>query len=392
MKNITVKLFALLAACAFFYSCDEDEPDTPPVVNQTVTISEHITQPTQWIAGNTYLINGTIDVSSTLIIQPGTIVKFSQGSYLSVARENYTYGTITALGTAEKPIIFTSSNPTPTHGDYGGITFYDGAQNCKFEFCTFQYGGTDEGYGMIYILETDVWFKNCTFKNSKYEAIALDHEGLFSAFENNTISDNGTHPITVLPENVHTIGLGNVISAAPGKGILIKDYEEFIKSGSFTWHAQTVPYYVMGDLHLGSSSLTQLTIEAGAVLCFYQNGAISVGYEDSEYGKLIVNGTSEKHVIFTTANPNPQKGDWYGLGFYTNSSGSTLNYCEILYAGYNEDYGAFSLYDINANSVTLSNSRIGYSASHAIVADEEGMIDYSTVSFDNNVGEDYHVR
>lgn len=392
MKNITVKLFALLAACTLFYNCDKDDPDVPPVVSQSDTIKNHITQPTEWTTGNTYVINGNINISSTLIIQPGTTIKFIQGSYLSVPAEDNTYGTITAIGTAEKPIIFTSSNPTPTPGDYGGLVFYKGAQNCKFEFCSFQYGGMDDYYGMIHIEETSVWFNNCIFKNSKYSALALKHEGAFSSFENNTISDNGGHAITLLPNSVHTIGAGNLFTAAAGKGILVEGDEDFDVPGNFTWRALSIPYYIMGDMQIGSSSMTQLTIEAGAVLCFYQNGALSVGYEDSEYGRLIVNGTSDKHVIFTTANPSPQKGDWYGLGFYTNSSGCSLNYCEVLYGGYDEYYGAFSLNDINANSVTLSNSRIGYSASHGIVADAEDMIDYSTVSFDNNVGDDYHVR
>ncbi len=64
-------------------------------------------------------------------------------------------------------------------------------------------------------------------------------------------------------------------------------------------------------------------------------------------GKLIVNGTAEAPVIFTSSKDDtyggdtngdgsatsPQKGDWQYITF-GNSSDNSLDYCKILYAGY----------------------------------------------------------
>lgn len=91
-----------------------------------------------------------------------------------------------------------------------------------------------------------------------------------------------------------------------------------------------------------------LTIEAGAIVKFDAQKGINVGT-----GKIIANGNSANPVIFTSSKDDnvygtdgnggdtngdgiatsPQKGDWAFITFGT-SSGNSLNYCKILYAGY----------------------------------------------------------
>ena len=63
-----------------------------------------------------------------------------------------------------------------------------------------------------------------------------------------------------------------------------------------------------------------------------------------------------------------------------------------MYAGSTTWNGAIYLNDCGMNTITISNSRIAYSASHAITYDSNSSVDISTITFDNNDGEDYHER
>jgi len=44
------------------------------------------------------------------------------------------------------------------------------------------------------------------------------------------------------------------------------------------------------------------------------------------------------------------------------------------------------------NTITISNSRIAYSAGHGITYDDNSSMDISTITFENNNGNNYHRR
>ena len=91
----------------------------------TDTISANITTNTTWTSDKTYLLNGIIYVTSgvTLTIQPGTVIRgnaaVSGGTALVITKN----ARINAAGTAEAPIVFTSSKDTGARqvGDWGGV-------------------------------------------------------------------------------------------------------------------------------------------------------------------------------------------------------------------------------------------------------------------------------
>jgi len=81
----------------------------------------------------------------TLTIEPGTTLRFKRNGLLAV--EHYggsepASGALYAVGTNEKPIIFTSAEPAPMAGDWLGISFggtpSDGS---RIAFATVQYAG-----------------------------------------------------------------------------------------------------------------------------------------------------------------------------------------------------------------------------------------------------------
>lgn len=138
MKKL--KLIALISLSLIFTGCFKDD-DTPIIIEEVtiinnnntgggepevcpiIAVSGFIDENTTWTSDNIYQLNQKVVVSSgvTLTINPGTIIKGSSGtgslaSALIVARG----GRINAQGTAEQPIIFTSSSDNITCGQTAG--------------------------------------------------------------------------------------------------------------------------------------------------------------------------------------------------------------------------------------------------------------------------------
>lgn len=131
-------LITLVASSLVFTSCFKDD-DTPIIIEETtiyindggddttecptVAVTGAITEDTTWTADNIYQLNQKVVVSEgvTLTIDPGTIVKGSAGtgslaSALIVARG----ATLNAQGTADQPIIFTSTSDDISCGETAG--------------------------------------------------------------------------------------------------------------------------------------------------------------------------------------------------------------------------------------------------------------------------------
>jgi hypothetical protein len=322
-----------------------------------------------------------------LTIDPGVVINMTTGSYIDFAYWDNEYVTLVAKGTKEKPIVFTSNSPSKKAGDWKSLSFYQGAINCELEYCEFEYGGSSESYGSIYIKETEVSFINCKISNSASYGILLEDDAKFTKFENNTLNNNTLYPINIYPNAVYSIGTDNVYDAS----IYIDNSENLTVSGDFTWLNQGVPYVISGLMRIGSVNGTTINISAGTVLKFTKGSAIDVSYWDSENAKLIVNGTASNPVLFTSNSPVPRKGDWNGIRFYNGVTGSKLSYCNIEYAGGNS-YGAVYLSDSGNNTVTIQNSKISNSSSYGISVDDKSSVDYSTVTFSNNDDIDYKVR
>lgn len=93
----------------------------PGATPQAVTISTDITSNTTWTADKEYTLQGFIYVTNcaTLTIQPGTVIKGDKGSKgaLIVTR----CAKIIADGTETEPIVFTTNDPNPSYGSWGGL-------------------------------------------------------------------------------------------------------------------------------------------------------------------------------------------------------------------------------------------------------------------------------
>ena len=99
------------------------------------------------VTGDLYIPPG-----STVSLEAGTILLFSGFSGLHVQ------GTLYAMGTAGRPVVFTSefdttvtgeSSVTPAPFDWNGIDVYESAVGTEFSHCTIRYSVYGIAYGTV---------------------------------------------------------------------------------------------------------------------------------------------------------------------------------------------------------------------------------------------------
>ena len=111
----------------------------------------------------------TVATTGTLNIEPGVTVLFGETRDITV------HGTLTALGTASDPILFTVETPTPTPGLWAGMIFEgtpDQHAVGRLAYATLEYGGYG-GSAMVSIQNADVFFNHCTLRYSSHDAIEI---------------------------------------------------------------------------------------------------------------------------------------------------------------------------------------------------------------------------
>jgi hypothetical protein len=285
-------------------------------------------------------------------------VKFLESGKIVVTGSN---STLTAIGTANSPIKFTSAQNVPSAGDWDYISFEsDASAASTLAHCILEYGG---GYastygGMLWLEDANISVENCTFTNSKVNGIVCDYNSYFSRFSNNTLTDNNSYDIEIYGNWAHTIGTGNIIN---GAGIYVRG--DTYDQTSEIWGLQTAPYTIDGTLYIQKDGGAELKIEAGNTIQFTSDGKIEVGNDG--YGTLIANGTEELPILFTSSSTQKQPGQWHYIDFYSGATNtSILNHCIIeAGGGYASYYGTVILENSN---ITITNTEIRLSEGYGI--------------------------
>ncbi len=346
---------------------------TVKVIFPDLIVSDDITQSVTWTSDRVYTINTEVSISnsSVLTIQPGTVIRFGANGSLVLG-----YGsnaTINAVGTADKPIIFTSSALLPAAGAWEGIFFYDKTlSNSVLTYCKILYAGQNTNYGAVNLLGCDITMTNCTIESSGSYGIYTtysDGKGGFVSYDNNTINKTAKYGIQMNAQKISKIGTGNVFTETKGIHI-IGDYRG---TTAETWKNLGTPYIITDEVDIDGS----LTIAAGTIFKFEANGSLEMGYYAST--TFVAEGTATAPVTFTSNAASPASGAWQGLVMWSNVQNNTkMNYCIIEYAGSSSTQGAL---DMNSSSsITLTNTIIRKSASYGITLDA----DAGFQAFNNN--------
>jgi hypothetical protein len=190
MKKISIILLLILTV-----SCNiELGSDTP---NQTLPtdniISGNITETMTLTSDREWILKGYVYVTneSTLIIEAGTVIKsdISEKGALCIERGSK----IQAIGTSDKPIIFTSGKPIGerTPGDWGGIVILGKARTNRMNEPIIEggigrlYGGDDDldNSGIMKYVRIE-YAGIASMPNSEINALTLAGVGSSTVIEN----------------------------------------------------------------------------------------------------------------------------------------------------------------------------------------------------------------
>ena len=334
--------------------------------NGKVTIHE---QTIPYVITQSYV---DIDDNAEVTIEPGVTIAMGEDSHISVGY--YSSAKLTAVGTEEKPITFTSNAKDKAAGDWDGIRFYEYAsKSSALKYCNIEYAGGD--YAPVYIYNTAISIENCTITNNSNYGVNANSESNFTSFTGNVIKDNELCPVRCSAAAAGAIAADNELDAL---GVEIYSYELTEK---VTWVNLKVPFTIKAS-YLEIDDGGSLTIEPGVTVQFAENTHISVGYYSE--GKLVAEGTAEEPIIFTSAMKDKYPGDWDNIRFYEYSSaGCILDHCKILYGG----DGGNSLYLYNcAGKVTVQNCEIAYSDGYGIYVNNASPTMSNNTYHDNKDG------
>ncbi len=325
--------------------------------------SSNITSDETWSAGdNPHIVTGPIHVynNATLTIKPGCLVKFDINAALYIGY--YSAATLNATGTSGSPITFTSNAVTPAPDDWQGIVFFDNTVDGStiLDHCTVEYGGNNVYIANINCSSASPAIQNCTIHHSSNYGIYCDINSA-PTLTNNTISNNGSFPISISCNNLDTNVTGNTGSGNTPNAIEVRDNNI---SSSHTWVKQDFYFNVTASLHVYNGAT--LTIPPGCLVKFNAGTALYIGYYSA--GTLNATGTNGNPITFTSNAATPAPGDWQGIVFFDNTvDGSTiLDHCTVEYGG-NNVYIA-NIYCSNA-SPTIKNCTIQHSSNYGIYCD-----------------------
>lgn len=404
MKNLSL----ILATCLFFWNCSSDD-SLDDITIQQITISTDINEDTilEDIIDDPkvadYLIRGYLDVRAVLTIDPGVVIAFGANSGLVIEGVGSATGTIRAVGTAQKPIVFTGLEKIP--GFWKGITVLANDVRNEINFCILEYAGSDDlvTYGSVGVkgglaLESITGFngslklKNTTIQSCLGYGFIVEQFAVLREFSSNSFQENEKAAVRIDADNAalmddNSIFIGN--NGIEGVEINASGSPTHRLTADATWSALSDgATYVIGQSFLAEA---RLTIEAGATLAFEANQTITFreDFSGNNDGILIANGSASENITFTAVEPEP--GYWQGLVIRSSSDLNSMNYCVVEFGGSDlvsglrgnvilDKDGAF-----NAPSLTISNSILRSSLGCGIAVDQfGGTLNAVDNTFENN--------
>jgi hypothetical protein len=311
----------------------------------------------------------TVAENGTLTIEPGAKLSFNADTYLWI------HGRLSAKGTAEAPIVFTSASKTPAAGDWTGIGFEGQTRaDTVLDHVIVEFAG-HKGTGSGAITIRGVGAKRIaitasTIRKNDQAGLHLDgDESSFAKLEGNTFEAN---PVSM---HLRADALGSV-GANNKLGTPVEVAGNVTKTQS--WPAVDVPIHVTESMKIGGEKTAAiLTLADKTTLKFTMSTYLEIGTGDG--GGLVA-----KTATFTSVNATPAAGDWVGLFFADKATGTSLDGCTISYAGRDESSGKGAItFSGKPGGVKIANTTFSSNKRAAIAHPEEGCADLAKAESGN---------
>jgi len=330
-----------LLASATVEGVTKEGQATLTVTEKSPTVhSTPITADETWRASdNPHLVRGQVtvnggDASATLTLEPGVLVRFDEDAALVVEK-----GALLAPGTQAQPILLAANQRVPTQGFWRGLKFATSAEDSLLEHVTLSdCGRTDaQGWGTcLDLLNTTLVARDVTVRNSGSRGVSFGYGGgLGAGSARLSVFGSKYHAMTLSADQVGALPLGVTFSGNGTDAIAV--FNSVTRSQ--TWPNLGVPYDLYGPSAgvLGNPSTpttpTTLTLSAGTVLRFSHDGFEVGSMSNGLPADLVVNGTEEAPVRFTSASRVPRPGDWRGVSLRNITSNTRISHAIIEYAG-----------------------------------------------------------
>ncbi|MDB5388504.1 MAG: repeat protein, partial [Planctomycetaceae bacterium] len=296
----------------------------------------------------TYFLAGTVTVpvGKSLTIGAGQIVKMN---YFGTT-DLIVAGTLNAVGTADHPIIVTSSRDdsvgndvenngptTGTAGDWGHLEFSNPITASNLDHFEVAYGGYGAP-GELYVKGGKLTVQNSVVRDSLADGIRI--EASQPTISGVTFQNNQGAAVAM------DMGSNPVISAVTFSSNTVNGLS--LDGGALTangfWDDPDITYFLANSVTV-PDTLT-LTIGAGQIVKPSYSGTVDLMVN----GALIANGTAAQPIVMTSAHNDsigtdienngpstPSSGDWGHVEFTNATRASILNHVEISYGGYFSD-------------------------------------------------------
>ena len=336
-----------------------DPPTTPPTTGAcAVTLSQDITVPTtltNTASACDYLLEGFVEVSSTLIIEPGVVIQATQDASLWIDG-----GQLLAVGTPQARITLEGVNHISGYWD--GIRFTEGRES-RIEYvdlkdagqvCTIQWCPD----AALILDNVTISLVNTTVSNSYVHGLVMSEDVLVTRFESNRFYGNVWAGIVTNGNQVPVLDtLSDYTGGAEPNGtpyVLISSGDQ-TEGREFRWKKLNAPYFIGGYFDVEGGTLI---LEPGVEIVFDDAGWLTV----EGNGVLKAVGTAAAPITFRGAVQQP--GYWDGITFWDSPwEDNELSYVRIHHSGSTSKslnaYGAVRLrYEsrVNINNSVLSNN------------------------------------
>jgi hypothetical protein len=315
----------------------------------------------------------------------GSSISFAPGCVFWIAdNRSLTFnGAVSAIGTADQPIIFTRY---PASTNYWlGVWIYSASWDADFEHCQFLYGGAQETYGARRAFSNNgagnLNISNCLIQNSfgdgfvvldtqNTDLLSISNLQILDVAGSGFVSNTSYHDMNVNGLSITNCGswpiyssvdlldkLTNVAITNPGTAYI--GIGAATQTRSATWPNFGLPYKVNGALVV--NDWVTLDISAGTEIIFTDYLLYYTDPRFMVYGALNVLGAADNPVTMRGLDIYAPS-TWKGLRIYNPDGVCSLNYLNLFNAGLDEgdtpseEFCALYIYN---GTVNLTGCRVG---------------------------------
>ncbi len=327
-----------------------------------------------------YIVTGNVTVPDglTLTIEAGVEVKFNSDRMMTVN------GTLVAEGTETERITFTSSQGTPAPGDWRYLSFDGADSGCTLDNCDLSYGGTyawtciigigaggsnveisnstishSSAYGIFSYNSGSPTITNCTIHDNASYGIYCYSSWDTPAISDCTIRDNGSYAIRMYANGIEGITGPSTISDNSPNAIQVPGGNiDGQGDDSAAWYDHGGYYRFSDDVQVNDGKT--LTLNPGITIKFETDCVMEV------FGAIVADGTTDRHITFTSSKGSPAPGDWMALVLENTDGPCILDYCDFSYGGYHVIWESMLNISGTGTDITISNSTLSHSGSYGI--------------------------